>query len=862
MGIITRMNPPNLLATKFHIPPRRAGQVVRVRLLEELQRGLAETRKLTLISAPAGYGKTTLVIEWLANLQAKITNPKPQIAWLSLEESDNQPNRFFTYFVAALRHAEELFCADVFATLQAGQTPPPDMLVTALVNEMLAWQTPHFLVLDDFHHIQDVAILDALTVLLTHQPPNFHLVLATREDPPLPLARLRARRQLTEIRAADLRFSEAEAGSLLQDGLRLELSAADIARLTERTEGWAAGLQLAGVSLQGRENPGAFVQTLSGSHRFILDYLTEEAIKTQPPDVQDFLLETSILPRLSGDLCNAVTGRTDSAALLERLLAANLFIIPLDDEGRWYRYHHLFAELLQHQLRREHAEKLPELHRRASQWHEAQGDPGIAIEHGLQAADFGRVVMLMARHHWDLLNLGYGRAMETWLRALPAELPAKCPQIYLSIVWGQMLRGDFTQMGPYLALAQSALGNLPPDAPETRAAQADMFVLQSTLAQVQGKLPEALEIAEKARALIPVDDARLAGLASLAFGAVYRQIGRFEDAQQHLLEAMQSANEIDDHTTAMVAMAHLSLMLWNLGRLRYTAEKAEQAIARTEAVSGVAPLMIGAVYAVLGQIYYEWNRLEAARESLLHGIRLATLAGHSASLVYGKVNLARLHQGLGEMESAAQCLREAEDVLLRGAPAWVRPDLLAQKVSLLVTQGNFKEAEAVLLSAGMPAEAPVTYRTDVIHLAWLRWMLATRHPDAFSLAKRIVQNAEAGGRNGTLIHALVLGAQAGGGADWLARARLLGEPEGYQRVFTEIITDEKPATSPELIEQLTERELEVLRLMTEGLTYAQMGERLVVSVNTVRYHVKGVYGKLGVEKQVQAVEKGRELGLI
>jgi LuxR family maltose regulon positive regulatory protein len=852
----------NLIATKFHIPPQRPGAVMRSRLLDQLQGGLEENRKLTLISAPAGYGKTTQVIEWLSNLQSKITNQKSQIAWLSLEESDNQPNRFFTYFVAALRHAEESFCADVFATLQAGQTPPPDTLVTALVNEMLAWQTPHFLVLDDFHHIQDVAIFDALTALLTHQPPNFHLALVTREDPPLPLARLRARRQLTEIRAADLRFSEAEAGSLLQDGLRLELSAADIARLTERTEGWAAGLQLAGVSLQGRENPGAFVQTLSGSHRFILDYLTEEAIKTQPPDVQDFLLVTSILPRLSGDLCNAVTGRTDSAVLLERLLAANLFIIPLDDEGCWYRYHHLFAELLQHQLRREQAGKLPELHRRASLWHEAQGDPGIAIEHGLQAADFGRVAMLMARHHWDLLNLGYGRTMETWLRAIPAELPAKCPQIYLSIVWGQMLRGDFTQMGSYLALAQSALGNLPPDAPETRAAQADMFVLQSTLAQMQGKLPEALEIAEKARALIPADDVRLAGLASLAFGAVYRQMGRFDDAQQHLLEAMQSANEIDDHTTAMVAMAHLSLMLWNLGRLCYTAEKAEQAIARTEAVSGVAPLMIGAVYAVLGQIYYEWNRVEAARESLLHGIRMATLSGHSASLVYGKVNLARLHQGVGEMEYAAQCLREAEDVLLRGAPAWVRPDLLAQKVSLLVAQGNQKKAEAVLASAGIPAEATVTYRTDVIHLAWLRWMLASRHPDAFSLAERIVQSAEAGKRNGTLIYALVLGAQAGGGADWLARAHLLGEPEGYQRVFMETVTDEKPATSPELIEQLTERELEVLRLMTEGLTYAQMGERLVVSVNTVRYHVKGVYGKLGVEKQVQAVEKGRELGLI
>jgi len=857
------MNTTNLLATKFHIPSRRAGLVARPRLLEQFQRGLDGNRKLTLISAPAGYGKSILVSEWIATLQSSTKNSQSKICWLSLEETDNQPGRFFTYFVTALRQGDESFCADLFATLQSGQVPPPDVLVTALVNEILVWKIPHFLVLDDFHHIQDVAILDALTALLTHQPPNFHLVLVTREDPPLPLARLRARGQLTEIRAADLRFSESEAGRLLQDGLHLELSAGDVARLTERTEGWAAGLQLAGVSLQGRENPGAFVQSLSGSHRFILDYLTEEALKTQPPDVQDFLLETSILPRLSGKLCEAITGRTDSAALLEGLLAANLFIIPLDDEGRWYRYHHLFAELLQHKLRRERADSLPQLHQRASLWYESQGDPGIAIEQALQAFDYERVAALMKRHHWELINQGYGGAMETWLQAIPASLCANCPQVYLSIVWGQMLRGDFAKMEPYLALAQSALASLPADTPEMCVAQADMFVLQSTLAQVHGKLAESLEFAERARALVPAGDLRLAGLTSLAFGAVYRQMGKFEQSHEYLLAAIQSANTIDDHTTAMVSMAHLSLMLWPLGRLRYVAEQAEQAIARTESLSGIAPLMIGAVHAVLGQIYYEWNRIEDAREALLHGIRMAALSGHSASLVYGRVHLARLHQGQRDLDKAAQYLREAEEVLNKNAtPAWVRPDWLAQKASLLVAQGNLNEAEAALKSAGIAVESPITYRTDVIHLAWLRWMISSRHPDAFSLAERIVHSADAEQRNGTLIYALVLGAQAGGGPDWLARARQLGEPEGYQCVFIDEVFEEKPITSPDLIEQLTERELEVLRLMTEGQTYAQMAERLVVSVNTVRYHVKGVYGKLGVEKQMQAVERGRALGLV
>jgi LuxR family transcriptional regulator, maltose regulon positive regulatory protein len=857
------MSTPYLLATKFHIPPRRMGLVERPRLLEVLQRGLAENHKLTLISAPAGYGKTILASDWMSNFRSETKHSHSKISWLSLEELDNQPNRFFIYFVGALRQVNEAFCSELYATLYSGQMPPADVLVTALVNEMLPWEMPHFLVLDDFHHIQDVAILKALTALLTHQPPDFHLVLVTREDPPLPLARLRARGQITEIRAADLRFSEAEAAQFLLDGLHLDLTARDVSRLTERTEGWAAGLQLAGVSLRGRENPGVFVQTLSGSHRFILDYLTEEALKTQPPETQDFLLATSILPRLSGELCDAVIGRTGSAELLDRLLASNLFLIPLDDEGRWYRYHHLFAELLRHKLQRERADCLTELHRRASFWHESQGNPGLAIEHALQAANFERMVALMEHHHWELLNQGYGSTMEVWVQSIPADLGAKCPQVYLSIIWGQLLRGEIWNIGPYLNLAQTGLANLPPETPKGRAALADMFVLQSTLAQVQGKYSEALELAEKAREIVPAEDIRLAGLTSLAFGAVYRQMGRFELAHEHLLEAIQSANTIDDHATAMVAMAHLSLMLWPLGRLRYVADKAEKAIMRAEAVSGVAPLMIGAVYAVLGRVYYEWNRIEDARQSLLHGIRMAALSGHSASLVYVLVHLARLHQGQGDLETAVQYMREAEEVLCNSAtPGWVRPVWLAQQVSLLVAQGNLIKAETALKLTGILAEAPVSYQTDVIHLAWLRWMIARRHPNAFSLAERIVCSAESEQRNGTLIYALVLGAKAGGGPAWLERAHQLGDPEGYQRVFIDEAVDGKPVTSPDLVEQLTERELEVLRLLGDGLTYVQMAERLVVSVNTIRYHVKGVYGKLGVERQLQAVQRGRELGLI
>ncbi len=851
-----------LLFTKFFPPTLRQTQVPRARILEMLERGLLQGRLLTLVSAPAGYGKSVAVAEWLAHQQSPIENHLPQTAWLSLEEADNQPNRFFTYFLAALRQCDESFCPELFATLQAGQTPPTELLVTTLVNAMLDWQARHILALDDFHHIQDKTILNVLTNLLAHAPPNFHLALMTREDPPLPLARLRAQGQLTEIRAADLRFSEVESGQLLRDGLGLELSAAEVTHLTERTEGWVAGLQLAGVSLRGRENPGAFVQTLSGSHRFILDYLTDEVLQNQPPEVQDFLLKTSILQRLSGDLCNAVTGRADSADLLERLLAANLFIIPLDDQSRWYRYHHLFAELLQHRLKRERADCLPDLHRLASLWHEAQGMVIESIEHARASGDETRWIRLLEKYAWRLLTRGYSRLLLEWVEIIPKARRSDSPRLSATAAWGKILHGEYAGTKPYLAEAQSAVKTLPPESAEARALQTDLLALQSFVSSAQGKMDESLTLAERSWAMAPRDDVRLMASTALALGTAYRLSGRFREAIDMLEEALRAAQTIDDHVTSMVAMAHLSLIWHSLGRLRLLAERAGAVIERAETISRVAPAMLGSVYAALGQVYYEWNQVDEGREAIQHGIRLAALSEQPASLIYGNIHLARLYRGLGNSQAAEACLSAAGETLAKGGPGWARLDWMAERANLLITQGSLAEAETILQSAGIAAESPVTYRTDAIHLAWLRWMLASRRPDALPLAERIVHSAEAEGRNGTLIYALTLGARAGGGADWLARARHIGEPEGYLRVFLDEAADEQPPTSPDLIEQLTGREWEVLRLMTEGLTYAQMAERLVVSVNTVRYHVKSVYAKLGVEKQTQAIERGRRLGLL
>ena len=342
----------------------------------------------------------------------------------------------------------------------------------------------------------------------------------------------------------------------------------------------------------------------------------------------------------------------------------------------------------------------------------------------------------------------------------------------------------------------------------------------------------------------------------------YRVAGRFDEAVASLEEAARAAQTIDDHVTAMVAVVHLALIWHPLGCLRRLLEKAEVVIERAEIISQVAPMMIGAVHAAIGQVYYEWNQVEKARELLLRGQRLAQLSNQPTSIFYVNIHLARLCQGEGDLASAARYLREAGEALARGVPLWVNPDWLAQRVSLLLAQGNLNEAKALLDSTGIPVESSVTYQTDVIHLAWLRWMVAGRHPQALALAERIAQSAEAGGRNGVLLQALVLGAKAGGGAAWQARARQLAAPEGYHRIFIDEAVDAGSAMAPALVEPLTERELDVLRLLAAGMSYAQIAAHLVVSVNTVRYHVKGLYGKLGVEKQIQAVERGRELRLL
>lgn len=898
-------------------------------------------RNLTLISAPAGFGKTTLISEWMANSGR-------QVAWLSLDEGDSDLTRFLTYLVAALRTVAPDIGEGVLSLLQSAQPPPAEAIVTALLIEITAIPHDFVLVLDDYHLIDAKPVDQALAFLLEHLPPRMHLVITTREDPQLPLARLRARNQLTELRAANLRFSGSEAAEFLHT-MGLDLTTEDVAALEDRTEGWIAGLQLAALSMQGHKDVAGFIQTFAGDHRYIVDYLIEEVLQRQSESVRSFLLQTSILDQLNGSLCDAVTGQQGGKARLEALEKGNFFVVPLDDKRYWYRYHHLFAEVLYAHLMAEQPGQVSTLHRRAGEWYEhnssAADAVAQAIRHALAAEDFDRAADLVERAVPAMRPSRQEAALLGWLKALPDEVIHNRPVLSAGYAHVLLGIGKLEGVEDRLRDAERWLNSsvdmadlrARPDAPPAgmvvvdedgfRRLPAEIAVARAGLALVLGDVAGAVKYAQRVLDLVPEDDHLGRGSGAALLGLAYWASGDLEAAHRTFAEGMahlQKAGFVSDTIGGTLALADIRIAQGRLHEAMRTYEEALQLA--TEQTEQGAPVMRGAadMHVGMSALLREHNDLDAAAQQLLKSKELGEHNGLPHNRYRWWVAKARIREARGDLDGALEALHEAERLYIGDFFPNVRP-VLASRTRVWILQGRLGEALGWAREQGLSAEDDLSYLHEFEHITLARSSLARYKSEkrdgaddkadrsmheAMGLLERLLKAAEEGGRTGSAIEILVLQALAHQMRDdisaataSLEQALRLAEPEGYVRMFVDEgapmaqllleaaalgimpgyagklmqafqamqqgSPDESPlATSPTsaasqpLIEPLSQRELEVLRLFKTELSGPEIADALVIALSTLRTHTKGIYSKLNVNNRRAAVKRGAELDLI
>lgn len=904
-----------LLQTKLYIPPpQRPSLVPRPRLIKKINEGLGNAppfaRKLTLISAPAGFGKSTLVVAWLhtRNDNGNGGGPWQRCGWLSLDEGDNDPARFFAYVIAALRRMAAGMGEPAQALLRA-QPPQLEAVVTTLINEVAAAGSAFVLVVDDYHVIEQQAIHEALSFLLDHQPPNMHLVITTREDPLLPVARLRARGQVTEIRAEDLRFTAVEVAHFLNEVMALQLSPQQVAALEAHTEGWIVGLQLAALSMQGQEDTAAFIDTFSGSHRYILDYLTAEVLAQQPEAVQRFLLQTAILNRLSGPLCNALTERQDGRKMLEQLDAANLFLIPLDNERRWYRYHHLFAELLRNQLQQRQPQQVPQLHLRAAAWYQSQEMITEAMHHAFAAGDRERLLDLLETYAPVFVRRAEMGTVLSWLEKLPGGQWQRRPQLCLAFAWGLFLNSRYAEIEPFLQSAETAVGGKASEA-ETAAVLGEIATMRSFLARLHKDEARANELARQALAQVPQSNAYVHGLIRMSLGGSYKELGNTAAAINALSEAIPLCETAANYVGAALATIDLAQLLIAGGQLRRAAEICRQTLARAARLHMAQSPAFAIVYIGLGRVLYEQYELDEARDCLQQTIASGKMAGYHQPLFHAYSVLALVLQAQGKEDEANEAMEQATRLMLDKLGA-VNTFAGAWFTYAWLRQGNVEAAlqwveESPFSVHDTPQDAyTVEYtavaRTHIARYREQREEAALR--DVFTLLERMRLAAAATERHGHLIEILVIEAMAhharrafDQALSKLQQALKLAAPEGHVRVFVgegapmatllENVEAEEgsvqnlidklrpflpkadpasgqpmPLVQP-LPDPLSERELEVLHLIAQKLKYREIAERLFVSLNTVRFHVKNIYSKLDANRRDEAVRKARELNLL
>jgi len=907
-----------LLATKLHMPAPQPGLVPRPRLAARLDEGLA--RGLVLVCGPAGYGKTVLLADWAQHSELPA-------AWLSLDAGDNDPARFWRHAVAALDRARPGIGERVAPLLGPPAPSSFQGLVTALINELAARPDEALLVLDDYHVIGAQPVHESLAFLLEHRPTGLHLVLASRSDPPLALARLRARGQLVELRAAELRFTRGEAAALLQQvaaapgearpGAPLPDAAA--AALTARTEGWAAGLQLAGLSLRGRTDVDSFVATFTGSHRYVLDYLAEDVLERQDKQVRTFLLETSVLERLSGPLCDAVTGRAGSQALLEQVERAGLFLVPLDEVRGWWRYHRLFADLLRARLEQQPG-RAEQLHRHAATWYAGHGLADEAIRHAAAAREMTWAARLIERHFDELFYLrGEGATVQRWLSALPDDLVRSRPRLLLAQAQLAITSGRAEAAEPLLDAAERASADAADEPFEPTADRAGSLLAniaagialqRSYLAALRGDAEGTAAFATQTLAEIKPEE-RLLSASAHGFLAMAEWLhGRLAEAERAFVSGVAGWRETGQPMLTAWGYYELALIRRAQGRLDAAVQTYRQAL-ETAVPSGRPPPAAGLSYVGLAEVAYQRNELDLALRHATEGIALCRQLVYTPALAAGLATLAWIRQASGDPAGAREAIGVAGPA--PPGPARLLNPVPAQYARLLLAQGDLAAAARFAEENGLGPDDEPDYAREPGYLVLARILLAQGRPgQALALLDRLHAAAAAQDRMDGLIETGALRALAmaatgdeTGAVTAQAEALLLAYPQGYVRVFADegppmaallgrLIAAQRtgqvaagvplgylarlqrafstgPAASgpgsgtasvPGIVDPLTSRELEVLQMLASGRSNQAIAGQLVVTLDTVKKHVGHVLGKLGAANRTEAVARARELGLI
>ena len=890
-----------LLNTKLYIPPIRSDLVARPRLVERLESNM--DRKITLVSAPAGFGKTTLLSEW-------VHDRNRSAAWISLDKGDNDLARFLTYFITAFHNIGNTMREETLQLVESPKLPSIEVLLTPLINSATESSSQFVLILDDYHVITNTEVHEAVRFILDNIPPNMHLVLSSRADPPWPLSRMRARGEMAEIRANDLRFTIEEVTNFLNDVMGFDLSPTDIHLLESRTEGWIAGLQMAALSMQGRSDLSGFIKALSGSHRFIMDYLVEEVIDKQSREIQEFLLKTSILGRMNGPLCDYVTDGSNSQETLAYLEQANLFLIHLDEERCWYRYHHLFSGLLRSYQEQYRPNRAPELHLKASIWYEAQGLLADAVEHALAAGDLDRVLDLVEGNAIAMMDHGQLGTLRGWLDALPDNLVLSRPWLCLSQAWIHVYSGQLDMIENLLLDAEKGLANIEDEMAITHI-KGHMAAIKAYYYELNGDFENAIVLANEAQRFLPKDDLRTRCFTLNKLSASLRLTGKLEEAEHVFDEAILVSQELGDSHIAIHVRCDLAGLYFMQGRLRDVDRICHEALdlARRHFVrSGWWMPITGYAYARMCQLAYERNDLEGAIQASERGIELSRPSGLPEYLADNYVFQAITLQALGKNERALETVQEAKSLAKKISP-WYTEVIEPYEAQIQMARGNLDLANKLVDERDFirKDEYGFEFFTNKLVQAQIQVKRCEDCPDELEevsqLLAGLLEIAESMGANSFILKILALQSVT----EWmkgkrdeslqhLRRAILLAEPEGYVQPFvilgprmaevlqyaiskdfqkrysTKLLEavaseppfDGKPAPieSALLVDAISERELQVLRLLNSDLSTTEIAKELVVAVSTIRSHVKNIYSKLDVHSRLEAIERAKELNLI